>query len=291
MSVTTATRAEASTAGRAWLGLKGGGIVLFLSFFWVFVVIVCAVAGVALSPHSPVNQDLSTGMVFPNGTHWLGTNRLGIDVLSIIMAGTRTAVIGPVIIAVGTMIGGALVGLVAGYSDGWLSTVILRWIDFMYALPGLIVSIVIVGVVGGGYWMAVVVLIVLSVPFDARVVRDVVLTQRGLHYVEAAQLLGMSRSRILFKDVWPNVMPYALAKAFLNFAASLVTLTSLSFLGLGVRPGTPDWGLLLAQTYPDIARNPWASIGPGVVIVLTASAVNIVGDWIYESFSDRGRGR
>lgn len=104
-------------------------------------------------------------------------------------------------------------------------------------------------------------------------------------------MLGISRWRILVREIWPNVMPLELAQAFLSFSSALVTLASLSFLGLGVAPGTPDWGLLLSVSYQALPINPFASIGPGLAIVLTAAAVNVVGDWIFESFSDRGRAR
>jgi peptide/nickel transport system permease protein len=283
--------AEPGLLSRSWRNLAGSSAIVIASMCWVLIVIVCALAGSWLAPHSPTAQDLSTGMTMPSGSHWLGTTKLGTDVFSIVIAGTRTAVVGPALIAIGAMVGGSALGLIAGYVGGRVESLILRWVDFMYALPGLIVAIVVVGVIGGGYWMAVITITVLSVPFDTRVVRSAVLTQRHLHYVEAGEMLGISRWRILFREIWPNVMPLELAQAFLSFSSALVTLASLSFLGLGVAPGTPDWGLLLSVSYPDLANNPFASIGPGLAIVLTSAAVNVVGDWIYESFSDRGRAR
>jgi peptide/nickel transport system permease protein len=167
----------------------------------------------------------------------------------------------------------------------------MRLADLVWALPGLLIAIVVVGVIGGGYYVAVAVLIVLTFPIDARIVRGATLQQRNMPYVEAAATLGISARRVMFRHIWPNLLPLVMANTFLNFAFSLVALSGLSFLGLGVPLNTPDWGGMLAQNLSLIQANPLACLGPAAALVLTATSMNLIGDWIYERLSDRGRAR
>jgi peptide/nickel transport system permease protein len=192
------------------------------------------------------------------------------------------------VIAAVSMLIGNLLGLLAGYRGGRVDTVIMRWVDLMWSVPGLLVIIVVAGTIGGGYWLSVGLLIVLSVPFDTRVVRAATLEQAPRPYVEAARTLGVSDGRIMVFHIWPNVSPVAVANAFLNFAGSLGFLAALSFLGLGVSPGTPDWGLMLAEGETDLFVNPLAVLAPGAMIVLTATSMNLIGDWLYERLSSQG---
>ena len=250
-----------------------------------------AVAGAAVAPHSPTAQDLALGVSPPSGDHWLGTDDLGRDVFSRTLAGTRTAVLGPLLIALGAMLLGNILGLLAGYRGGTTDGAIMRWADLMYALPGLLVAIVVVGIVGGGYFVAVGLLIVLTAPYDARLVRGATLEQRSLPYVEAARTLGVSQRRIMLRHIWPNVAPLVVVNTCLTFAFSLVTLAALSFLGLGAGPGTADWGRMLSDSRSLLYDNPAAALAPGIILVLTPAAVSLVGDWVYERLSDRGRAR
>ncbi|MBA3798125.1 MAG: ABC transporter permease [Geodermatophilaceae bacterium] len=247
--------------------------------------------GELIAPQSPDAQDLALGVTPPSGDHLLGTDELGRDVFSRVIVGARTAVIGPVLIALGGTFIGVLLGLMAGYAGGWLDTITLRWADLMFALPGHLVAIVVVGVLGGGYAMAIVVLIVLSSPYDTRLMRAATLEQRPRPYVEAARLLGLPGRRIAVQHIWPNLVPLVMASGFLGFAYGLLALSALSFLGLGVGPGTADWGRMLAESLVLIFSNPAGALAPGGMIVLTAASVNLIGDWLEEVLSDRGRAR
>jgi peptide/nickel transport system permease protein len=129
------------------------------------------------------------------------------------------------------------------------------------------------------------------VPFDTRVVRGATLEQTPRPYVEAARTLGVKDWRIMVWHIWPNVSPVAVANAFLNFAGSVGFLAALSFLGLGVPPGTPDWGLMLSEGLQDLFVNPVAVLAPGAMIVLTATSMNLIGDWLQERLSSRGAAR
>jgi peptide/nickel transport system permease protein len=257
---------------------------------FVLLVVMLAVFGPLIAP-SPNAQDLGSGISGPSTAHPLGTDDLGRDVLARTINGARTAVVGPVLIALGATAIGSVLGLVSGYLGRWLDATIMRWVDVMYALPGLLVAIVVIGVLGGGYLLAVALLIVLSAPYDTRIVRGATLEQRSRPYVEAGRVLGFGKARLMARHIWPNVMPVELANAFLTFAFALVTLASLSFLGLGVDPGTPDWGRMLADGRTLLEENPLVALAPGLMLVLTAATVNILGDRLYELLSDRGRAR
>jgi peptide/nickel transport system permease protein len=262
-----------------------------LAAAFVVVIVVLAAIGSVVAPHSPDAQNLQIGVSGPSSHYWLGTDDLGRDVFSRLLVGARTAVVGPAVIAFGAMVIGSILGLIAGYLGGTIDAIIMRWVDLMYALPGLLVAIVVVGVLGGGYWRAVFLLLILSAPYDTRIVRGAALRERELPYVEAARVLGYGRARIMARHVWPNVLPIEFANAFLTFAFALVSLASLSFLGLGAGPETSDWGRMLAEGRTLLYDNPTAAIAPGLVLVATAATVNILGDRLYEWLSDRGRTR
>jgi peptide/nickel transport system permease protein len=265
--------------------------VIWLSFVVVAGVLLMAVFGALLAPQNPATQHLAIVTAPPSGAHWLGTDSLGRDVFSRVIAGSRTAFFGPLVIALASFLLGNLLGLFAGYRGGLADSVIMRWVDFMWSLPALVILIVVAGTVGSNYWLAVAVLIVLTVPFDTRVIRGATLEQVPRPYVEAAKTLGVPRWKIMAFHVWPNVSPIAVANTCLVFAGSLVTLAGLEFLGLGLPPGTPDWGLMLSQNEALLFTNPLATIAPGVMIVLTAIAMNLIGDWLYEQLTSRGAGR
>jgi peptide/nickel transport system permease protein len=253
--------------------------------------LLCAVLGTAIAPKPPDAQDLSAGLQGPSGAHLLGTDDSGRDILSRLIAGARLAVVGPAIAIVGACAIGTVLGLIAGYFGGWREAAIMRTVDFVYALPALLVAIVLIGVLGGGYAVAVGILLVFTGLMDTRLVRGVTLGQRGLPYVDAARTLGLSRRQIMFRHIWPNVLPVIVANSFLNFAYALVALSALSFLGLGTAPGEADWGRMLSDNLSLIEGNPAAALAPGIALVLLAVAMNLLGDWVYELLAGRGRAR
>ena len=226
-------------------------------------VVICAVLGERIAPDSPFIQRLGVGDTPPSAAYIAGTDLLGRDVLSRVIYGARTALVGPIVVAAGAFAIATLLGLLSGYLGGLVDSAIMRWVDFMFALPGPLVAIVVVGVVGGGYWTAVFVLVVLFTAPDTRIVRSAVLEQRPLPYIDAARTLGISKTRILFVHILPNVLPIILAYVVLDFAFALVNLAGLSFLGLGVEPGTPDWGRMLFENRNILFSNPVALLLPG----------------------------
>jgi peptide/nickel transport system permease protein len=257
---------------------------------WIAIVVVCALLSGLVAPASPIHQNLVLGTTTPGGGHLLGTDTLGRDVLSRVIYGARSALLGPLAVAVGGFTIAMSLGLPAGYLGGRTDAVIGRWIDLMYSLPALLVSIVVVGVIGGGYWVAVVLLMVLFSPADTRIVRGEAVRQRSLPYIEALCTLGVPQRRIMFRHLGRNVLPIVIAYVFLDFGFALVALSALSFLGIGVGPGSTDWGRMLYENRNLLFTNPAAAVAPGVTIVLTAASMNLLGDWLFNRLS-RGRGR
>lgn len=186
-----------------------------------------------------LQQDLATG-VTPAGTpgHLFGTDSLGRDVLALSIAGTRSALLGPIVVATGSMLIGIIAGMAAGYWGGALDATVSRTAELLLALPVILLAIVVAGILGGGYWLTVAVLIVLFAPSDVRMVRAATLQQLPKPYLESARVLHLSPARILIRHLLPNVLPIVWANFFVNIAFALVSLSSLSYLGLGYRHRT-----------------------------------------------------
>lgn len=266
-------------------------LLIGLCLGFMALVLIVALFGAALAPHDPAQQNVLGSLAPPSAEHWFGTDGLGRDVFSRMLAGARSAIMGPLFIAIVAMVCGNLLGLLAGYRAGLVDSLLMRWVDLMVAIPSLLIIIVVAGALGGGYWLAVALLTILTIPTDARVMRAATLEQVPRPYVEAAKTLGVSNGRIMVRHIWPNIAATAVANSVIIFAGSLVAIAGLSFLGLGAEPGTPDWGQMLSENQPLLFSNPVASIAPGIAIALTATAVNLIGDWVYEKMSRRGAAR
>lgn len=256
--------------------------IVALAWLFVLAALFAAFFGHLVDHTSPGTQDPFSIAGLPSGTHLLGTDELGRDVFSRVIAGSRTALIGPLVVACSGFLLSGLIGIWAGYVGGMVDTITMRIVDFMFALPGLLITIVVVTLVQGGYWLAVAILCVLNVQGDIRLIRSSALAQRSLAYVEAQRITGIPAWRIMYRHIGRNILPILLADFAIDFAGALVALAGLAFLGLGAQPGTPDWGLMLTESEEILFQNPWAALAPGLAIVLLATSVNLIGDWIYE---------
>jgi ABC-type dipeptide/oligopeptide/nickel transport system permease subunit len=282
--------AQAAALGRRSRVLRSGVVVAACLAFLVALLVV-VVAGPWLAPDDPSHQDLLHTASGPVAGHLLGTDQLGRDILSRVLVGARTAVVGPLLVSLGAMVVGTALGLLAGYRGGVAEMVVLRTCELLYALPGVLVAIVVVGVLGGGLTMAVAVLVVLSSPWDARLVHSVVIQQRHLPYVEAARTLGLRSWRVMAVHLLPNIAPTVVANVLLDFVSALIAVSSLAFLGLGLPAGSPDWGVMIADNRPLLGVNTLALVAPALLIVLTASAMTAVGDWVYDRLTSSVAGR
>ena len=251
----------------------GAGILLF----WV----VCAVFGHLFAPYSPLAQNLLAANTAPSGAHWFGTDPLGRDVLSRVIIGARDIlVITPLATILGTVLGTAL-GLAMGYIGGNLDLVAGRIVEAVLALPIVIIAFLFIVALGPSVTTLIVVIGLVFTPLIARTVRAAVLAERHLDYVSSARLLGENPARVMFGEILPNVMPSILVEFTVRLGYAVFALVTLSFLGFGIQPPTPDWGADISANYSGLlAGYWWQTLFAALAIASVVTAVNLITDSI-----------
>ena len=276
MTTIPETTAISGRFGRRFKRRRPVSLVLAGAFLLLMAVLV--VAGQWIVP-DPMKQDiLNNSLGFGASGHLFGTDDLGRDVLKMAVGGARSSLIGPLVVAIGSMTLGVLLGTLAGYRRGWTDIVVSRWTDLLLALPAILLAIVVAGIFGAGYWITVAVFIVLFSPSDIRMLRAAVMEQAPRPYVESARMLGLSQWRVMYRHILPNITRLVLANVLLDYAFAIVAMASLSFLGIGVNPGVANWGRQLADGQEIMLTNPWTVAVPAILIILVACAVNLLGD-------------
>jgi peptide/nickel transport system permease protein len=242
------------------------------------IVLLAALFGRLVYPQAMTINILATLETPGSPGHLLGTDQLGRDVVAMTVAGTASSLIGPAVVAIGAMLIGTFFGLIAGYLHGAFDFAVGRVTDLLLALPMVLLGAVISGVFGASYWWSVLLLIVLFSPYDVRVVRSGVVEQVSKPYIEAAKQLHLSSWRIMFRHLLINLWPLERTNLLLNFANALITMSALSYLGVGVPPGTANWGRQLIDGQDILLTNPAAAITPALMIVIVSCAVNLLAD-------------
>ena len=247
------------------------------------IIIAIAILAPVIAPYSPVEQHLEDRLQPPSSKYLFGTDELGRDILSRVLYGTQIALRVGVLVALISAAIGVTLGLISGYYGGIVDEVIMRIVDIVWSFPSLILALAIVSILGPGLINAMVAIALTMWASYARIVRGETLSVREELYIEAARAIGESDIRILFSYILPNVMSSILVLITYNIPSAIIVAASLSFLGLGAQPPTPDWGLMLstARTYLTIA--PWYSIFPGVAIMITVLAFNFIGDGLRDA--------
>ena len=253
--------------------IAGAAILLF----WV----VCAVFGHMIAPQDPLAQTLLATNKPPSGAHWFGTDQIGRDVFSRVIVGARTILfISFFATVLGTVLGTAL-GLIMGYLGGLIDTVAGRLIEAVLALPLVIVAFLFLVALGTSPLTMIVVVGLVFTPLIARTVRSAVLVERQQDYLDSARLLGENRSYIMFVEVLPNVLPVVLVEFTVRLGYAIFAIASLSFLGFGVQPPTPDWGADISVNYGVLpAGYWWMVLFPALAIASLVVAINLVTDSI-----------
>lgn len=260
----------------------------------LIVVTFVAIFGPYLAPNDPNRQNIMMRLLEPgaeaarNGTYWLGSDQLGRDVLSRLLYGARVSLlVGVCAIAVGGAIG-TIAGLAAGYFKGWVDDVIMRLGDIQLAFPFILLAIMFLVVMGPGLLNIILVLGIGQWVTYARIVRAQTLSLREKEYVEAARAMGDSTFSILFRTILPNIIAPLTVIASFNVASVILSEAALSFLGLGVPPSVPTWGSMLSESREHLLSNKWwLAVFPGLAIVLTVLAFNIIGDWLRDYLDPR----
>jgi peptide/nickel transport system permease protein len=227
----------------------------------------------------PADVDLAHSFAPPSADHPVGTDSNGRDLLARLVWGSRTALLGPLIVTAAATTVGVLLAVAAAWRGGWLDSVTSRVFDIGFAFPGVLLALVVAAVVGAGIGAAVVALAVAFVPSIGRVTRGTALQQLRLPYVDALRVQGHSPVAICARHLLPNLGALVVAQATLTFGYALVDLAALSYLGLGVDQATPDWGVMVAAGQPDIlAGHPQQSLYAGALIVVAVAACCVVGE-------------
>jgi peptide/nickel transport system permease protein len=258
--------------------------------------VVLAVFAPLIAPYDPREQNLSliaNGCCpGPSSQHWFGVDQLGRDELSRVIYGARISlIIGLVAVAAGLSVG-LVLGGIAGYAGGAIDSVIMRCMDIMLAIPGLLLAIGIVAMLGPGLYQIMIAVGIVNVPIFARLLRGQVLAMKESDFVLAARAVGVPRRKILASHILPNSISPLIVQGTLAMATAIIDVAGLGFLGLGPQdPGTPEWGTMLTQVDRYLQSAPHLAIIPGVAIVLLVLGFNLIGDGMREALDPKLRGR
>ena len=223
----------------------------------------------------------------PSALHWLGVDSLGRDIFSRIVMGTRISLAaGFISVALGAIVGTVL-GLLAGYYEGWWERIVMRISDVLLAFPGILLAIGVIAVLGPSMVNVVIAVAVFSIPAFARLVRGNTLSLKNMTYIEAVRSIGASDFTILFKHILPGTISPILVYGTMRIGTSIITAASLSFIGLGAQPPTPEWGAMLNEARSDMVLAPHVAIFPSLAIFLTVLAFNLLGDGLRDALDPK----
>ncbi|MGG1314524.1 MULTISPECIES: ABC transporter permease [Cohnella] len=258
--------------------MKSYSLVLGASF--VSVLFVVMLISLVYTPHPPNEMNIRERLQAPSVRHWLGTDNFGRDILSRVMVGSQTAFeVGAVSVAIG-LLGGFLVGTLAGYMGRWVDELLMRATDALLAFPGILLALLLVSISKPSLFQTMLAIGILSIPSFARVIRSGVLQHKEADYVKAARGLGAGHANLIFVQIAPNIASSVVTTAALSFSTAVLIEAALSYLGLGVQPPDPSWGRMLNEAQSYLAKAPWFTLAPGLLITLTVLGFNLLGDGI-----------
>ena len=282
----------------AWTRLKPSGAwegLPVLAAVWCVLLVLAALFGENLAPYAKEKMNLASALQPPvwqaggSFAHILGTDQLGRDVFSRLIAGAHVSLS---IAAAATVLGGIvgiLVGLVAGYVGGFLGTVLMRIVDAFLALPFILMALALVAALGSGFGNILIVMVITNWPRYARLVRSEVLSIKERDFVTLARIAGVSPARIMLRHVLPNALNSVIVLAILDVGRAIILESSLSFLGVGIQPPDVSWGLMLADGRTFLGFAWWLTTLPGVTLVLAVLCFNALGQWLKQRFDPRGQ--
>ena len=298
------TNAQIGTASAATKGQRRAMLAEFWYYFsqnrgaviglYVFVaIVIVAVLAPLIAPHSPSLQNRGSFLVPPvweAGGDWrflLGTDAVGRDILSRLIYGARFSLfIGAVVVTLSVSVG-VIVGLIAGYFRGWVDTVITRVMDIILAFPSLLLALVLVAILGPGLLNAMIAIALVLQPHFVRLTRAAVMSEKTRDYVTAARVAGAGNIRLMFRTILPNCLAPLIVQATLSFSSAILDAAALGFLGMGAQPPTPEWGTMLAEAREFILRAWWVVTFPGLAILVTVLAINLMGDGLRDALDPK----
>ncbi len=267
------------------------GAVTGLAFF-AFICAVALLAGM-IAPHSATEQ-YRDALLFPpvwqEGGDWrflLGTDAVGRDMLSRLIYGSQYSLFVGCIVVAGAMVVGVTLGVITGYLGGNFDALVMRLMDIILAFPSLLLALALVAILGPSLTNAMIAIAIVQQPHYVRLTRAAVMSEKGKDYVTAARVAGVPPGRLMFRTILPNCMAPLIVQAALSFSTAILDAAALGFLGMGAQPPTPEWGTMLAEAREFILRAWWVVTFPGVAILLTVLAINLMGDGLRDALDPK----
>ncbi len=286
----TLTAPESRAARRAGHRFRPVGRVVAVSAALLGVLVVLGILPGVFAPDDPLRQDLSARLAHPAVGHWLGTDQYGRDVLSRLIWGGRVSLlVGVVAVVIGSA-GGVAIGVFSGYTGGVADLLVSRVIDAFLTVPAILLALALIAAVGTGLLNVILAVGVSIIPNFARLIRGAVLVVRDREYVEAARALGGGALGIMARHILPNVRSLVIVYATMSLPGAILAEASLSFLGVGVNPPTPSWGAMVSDGGVYLNSAPWLASVPGLTIMVTVIAVNLLGDALRDALDPALRG-
>ena len=281
--VSTVVAVPGTRRSRSLSGLRGTGVAGMVSAAVIALATIAAVFGPLLAPFNPDLPNLGLSWVGPVGGHLLGYDFQGRDVLSRLLAGAQSSMLGPLAVVILSMAAGAVLAVVAAWRRGAADAVISSGLDILFAFPGILLAVLATAIFGAGLTAAAIALSIAYMPYVARVLRGVALRERSQPYVAALEVQGSSATTICMRHIIPNMLPLIVAQATIMFGWAMVDLAAISFLGLGVQPPAPNWGVMISENQTGILQGyPLPALSAGVCIVAVVIAFNILGERLFE---------
>ncbi len=278
--------AKQSQLHEVWRRLKKNRLAIF-GLCVLLLIILLALTADIISPYPYDYQDYSAAKEFPSFKHLFGTDNYGRDILSRVIYGARISLqIGFISLSTGAL-AGCILGAIAGYFGGAFDTVIMRFTDILMSIPKTILAIAIATTLGPGLTNAMIAVSISSIPNFARVVRASTLTVKDQEFVEAAVSIGAGNFRIIFRHIFPNILAPIIVQATLGVGTAIILAASLSFLGLGIEPPTPEWGAMLSAARAFIRDEWYMVMFPGLAIMLTVLGLNLFGDGLRDALDPK----
>ncbi|GJL83104.1 MAG: peptide ABC transporter permease [marine bacterium B5-7] len=270
---------------QAVFGNRGAAI----GFILVLTLVLVAIFASWIAPFDSDQMGAGKRLSPPDASHWFGTDEFGRDMFSRVVFGARLTIqVGVIAVSISLTIG-MLLGLIGGYAGGWLEKILMRSVDVLFSFTETLIALAAVAVLGPSLTNAMIAVGIAAIPFYARVAYSVTLVERNRPYFEAAVAAGAGHMRLLFRHLLPNIIPPLIVVATLGVSAAVLAAAGLSFLGLGAQPPSPEWGAMLSSGRDYFNRAPWIMLYPGLAIMITVLAFNLLGDGIREALDPRQR--
>lgn len=274
-----------------WRVFFGRGFLSKACFGFLVLFILLAIFAPILTPYTPYEQSLKDALQGPSAAHWLGTDNLGRDLLTRTLYGARISLCTGLLSSLIALVVGAGLGLIAGYSGGFVSGLIMRLVDAQLSIPGLILTMCLVAIFGGSILSVSIIIGITSLPGYIRMLYGQVLSLRENDYVAAADLVGQNKFEIMIKHLLPNAFPTVIVMFTGSVGAAVMVESGLAYLGIGITAPTPAWGTMISEGYTYFMFKPILALVPGIALMLLIITLNIVGDGLRDALDPRLRGK